>query len=49
MARTALNDVCLQVLQELIDRAAKFGLTEPEHFVFPRHRKRTSSSIRHAR
>jgi hypothetical protein len=39
MARTALNDVCLQVLQELIDRAAKFGITEPEHFVFPRHGK----------
>src|SRR3954468_13176486 len=32
-----LNPTCLQVLQELHERAAKFGFTEPTHFVFPWH------------
>jgi hypothetical protein len=34
-----LNEVCLQVLQELHERAAKFGITDPAHFVFPWHGK----------
>ena len=32
-----LNPTCLQVLQELHDRAEKFGFTQPSHFVFPWH------------
>jgi len=32
-----LNATCLHVLQELRERAAQLGFTEPDHFVFPWH------------